>query len=195
MIDTILNKLLDAALDGVIGFLAPDEPAFLASLAATCPPETHIVEVGAYCGRSTIALACGAPDGVLVYSVDPHDEHVAGGHHFGMTNNQAFMANVSRAGLGHKVRVLNLPSWDAATALYGVPLGLVFIDGNHESMAPQSDIHAWSSHLVTGGVLAIHDSTGAWLEPTRAADRLAKTDGWQELSPFGYTRTFRKVTE
>lgn len=182
---------LSVLLDGVEGFLHPDEPAFLAALAAQVPAGRCIVEVGSYRGRSTIALASGARDGVFVYAVDPHEEHRAGGYDFGMADNQAFMTNVSRAGMGHKVIPVGLRSvrfWGAQ----GVPVALAFIDGDHEYVAALRDVEDAAYALVVGGILAIHDSGGTWDGPTRAANELGQMRAWAELKGCAYTRVFQK---
>src|SRR5690349_10876889 len=98
---------LASALDGVEGFLHPDEPQFLCDLATQVPDGQAIVEIGSFRGRSTIALALGAQDGVIVYAIDPHEEHTVGDLAFGMADNAVFMRNVSDAGVGHKIRVIN----------------------------------------------------------------------------------------
>ena len=38
-----------------------------------------------------------------------------------------------------------------------IPLGLLFIDGGHSMKAAKNDFDYWSKHLVSGGILAIHD--------------------------------------
>lgn len=185
---------LASALDGVEGFLSPDEPQFLHDLAAQVPPGQCIVEIGSYRGRSTIALALGAQDGVIVYAVDPHEEHVAGGYPFGMADNAAFMANVSRAGVGHKIRLISLKSHAAFAGWNGHSaerIGLLFIDGAHEYEAVADDVQTWTRGLLGGDLLALHDSTGAWVGPTKVADELAQERHWTELAPCGYTRVFR----
>lgn len=191
MIDiTALNHLLE----GVEGFLHPDEPAFLANLAAQVEPGHAIVEIGSYRGRSTIALAYGAPDGVIVYAVDPHEEHEAGGYPFGMADNQAFMENVSRVKLGHKIRVINLNSLSALEAWRPVshPIGLIFVDGAHDYRRVLGDVQEWQYWMSPGGLLAMHDSAGTWADPTRVADELSADHHWLELDGCAYTRVFRK---
>lgn len=42
-------------------------------------------------------------------------------------------------------------------ALWGHPLGLVFIDGGHTEQAAQSDYTSWAPHVAPGGLLVIHD--------------------------------------
>lgn len=192
MIDIdVLNWLID----GIEGYLHPDEPVFLAGLAAQVPSGQVIVEIGSFRGRSTISLAYGAPDGVIVYAVDPHEEHEVSGLLFGMADNQAFLSNVSRAGMGHKIRVVNLPSLDALAIKTRNAIGLIFIDGAHEYRAVKADVLVWGNALEIGGVLALHDSTGTWADPTQAADELARDSQWAELERCAYTRAFRKVSE
>lgn len=189
---TLLPELA-SALDGVEGFLHPDEPAFLAALAAQVPAGQCIVEIGSYRGRSTIALASGARDGALVYAIDPHHEHEAGGYSFGMADNQAFMQNVSAAGLGHKIRVLNIPSAFGVWDVQGIDkIGLVFIDGAHGYETVAYDVKYFGEGLQNGSILAIHDSAGTWTEPTRVADELAASPDWTEVEGCAYTRCFRK---
>lgn len=189
---------LEERLEGVEGFLHFDEPAFLSSLAVQVKPPHCIVEVGSYRGRSTIALAHGAQDGVIVYAVDPHEEHVVEGLPFGMADNAAFMANVNRAGVGHKVRVINLPSMVAFESwkFHGFqhPIGLIFIDGAHDFNDVMYDLSAWGYELVVGGILALHDAN-TWDGPTRVANELAASAGWTEIEGRAYTRAFRKVAE
>jgi predicted O-methyltransferase YrrM len=187
---------LAALLDGVEGYLHDDEPLFLAQLASCVPAGQAIVEIGSFRGRSTIALAYGAPDGVLVYSVDPHDEVQTDTYRFGMDDQQEFMHNVSRAGLGHKVKAWNMSSLSALQAWHfyrnSFALGLVFIDGDHEYNEVKNDVMLWRGYLARGGIMAIHDSTGTWEAPTRVANELAQDKGWTELDTCAYTRTFTR---
>lgn len=188
----INRAALDLLLDGVDGYLHADEPYFLASLAASVKSGSVIVEIGAYRGRSAIALAYGARDGVTVYSVDPHEEHEISGLSFGMADNQAFMQNVSRAGMGTKVCVVALRSIEALVIKRLHPVGLVFIDGAHDYHSVKVDTLMWGDALEVGGLLAIHDSNGTWSEPTQVADEQAANLDWTELDGCGFTRVFRK---
>lgn len=192
---TVDRAALDLLLDGVEGYLHPDEPTFLAGLAAQVQPGQAIVEIGSYRGRSTIALAYGAQDGVIIYAVDPHDEHEVEGLPFGMADNQAFMANVSRAGMGHKIRAINLEATREVfelEPLWSENIGLFFVDGAHDYESVKRDVELCDVHLREGGLLALHDSSGTWVDPTRVADELAAADDWTELESCAYTRVFRK---
>ena len=61
-----------AAVDGVDGWMSPDQVAELHRGARTTHPGERIVEIGSFRGRSTIVLAGGAPQGVEVVAIDPH---------------------------------------------------------------------------------------------------------------------------
>lgn len=192
---------LDQLLEGVAGFLHGSEPEFLRSLASEVSPPNCIVEIGSFRGRSTIALAYGAPDGVIVYAVDPHEEHEVLGLKFGMADNAAFFENVSRARMGSRVRVLNISSqaanrmWHDEIFVTKPAPGLVWIDGSHEYDDVKYDVWHWGGHhLAVGGKLAIHDSNGTWADPTRVADELAANANWKELPGCAYTRVFQKVS-
>jgi hypothetical protein len=133
-----------------------------------------ILEVGAYCGRSTLYLAAGVAGGgtsrrVTVFSVD---------HHHGSEENQAGWehhdADLVDPGTG---RLDTLPSWrraigdaeaeDLVVGLVGdspviaahwrTPLGLLFIDGGHGEEPARADYLGWVPHVAIGSFLAIHD--------------------------------------
>jgi len=44
-----------------------------------------------------------------------------------------------------------------ASRNWHTPLGMVFIDGGHSLEAAQADYYSWASHVLTDGILAIHD--------------------------------------
>ena len=61
-----------ASVDGVDGWMSPDQAAALYDAAAACHDGDQIVEIGSFRGRSTIVLASAAGDGVAVVAIDPH---------------------------------------------------------------------------------------------------------------------------
>ncbi|NED85464.1 class I SAM-dependent methyltransferase, partial [Streptomyces sp. SID11233] len=42
-------------------------------------------------------------------------------------------------------------------AVWGRPLGLVFVDGGHTDAHANADYEGWAPHLAPGGLLVIHD--------------------------------------
>lgn len=154
----------------VKGFLATHEGEALHHLAAEASNLGPCLEVGSYCGKSTIYLAsaCKLMDSVL-FAVDHHrgsEEHQAGEeyHDPALFDDRAqlmdsfctFRKNIRTADLEDWVVPLVAPSLVAARC-WNTPLGLVFIDGGHSPEAAMIDYRCWSRHIVPDGYLAIHD--------------------------------------
>ncbi|MDS1272044.1 class I SAM-dependent methyltransferase [Lipingzhangella sp. LS1_29] len=129
-----------------------------------------VVEIGTYCGKSTVYLAAAAREvGGTVVTVDHHrgsEEHQPGWEYHdpelvdpqvGLLDTlSAFRRTIHTAGLEEYVLAMVGPSTTAA-AMWGRPVGMLFIDGGHTEEAAQSDYAAWSPWVAAGGVLVIHD--------------------------------------
>jgi predicted O-methyltransferase YrrM len=151
------------------GFLPQDEGDALYDVACSAAPGTWL-EVGTYCGKSTVHLGAAARQaGAQLVTVD---------HHRGSEENQpGWEWHDASLVDAHTGRLETLPHlrhtlWDAAlddvvTAVVGTtqqvarwwttPLTLLFLDGNHTSEVAQHDYAAFAPHVVPGGLLAVHD--------------------------------------
>ena len=152
------------------GFLDDDEGLRLHELACRQAPLGPIVEIGSYCGKSSIYLAAGARRaGGVVLCVDHHrgsEEHQPGeGYHDPdlfdaaterMDSLPELRRNIARAALEDCTVLVVSPSTRFAR-VWSTPLGMVFIDGGHSAEAANADYEAWAPKLAHGGVLAIHD--------------------------------------
>ncbi len=156
--------------DTVKGFLSAAEGAALYHLAGDAARLGPCLEIGSYCGKSTLYLgsACRRA-GAVLYAVDHHrgsEEHQPGeGYHDpelydpgirAMDSLPAFRALLRRARLEDTVVPIVAPSALAARHWH-CPLGLVFIDGGHSLDAAMTDYRAWAPHVLPGGHLLIHD--------------------------------------
>lgn len=156
--------------DSVKGFLDPEEGRALFDQARAVAGVSPVLEVGSYCGKSTVYLgaAC-AERGAILFAVDHHrgsEEHQPGeGYHDpelasadgrGLDSFPLFRDTLRRAGLEDTVVPVVAPSAVAARA-WATPLAMVFIDGGHSMEAALADYRAWAPRLMTGGILAIHD--------------------------------------
>ncbi|MFD1216323.1 MULTISPECIES: class I SAM-dependent methyltransferase [Microbulbifer] len=152
------------------GFLDPIEGAALHQLAADASDLGPSLEVGSYCGKSTVYLgsACKRMDSIL-FAVDHHrgsEEHQPGEEYHDdelfdsrtqlMDSFHQFRMNMRAADLEEHVVPVVAPSVVAAKR-WNTPLGLVFIDGGHSLEAALNDYRSWARHIVPGGFLAIHD--------------------------------------
>jgi predicted O-methyltransferase YrrM len=157
------------------GFMPDDEGmalhrAALRALERRPRTERTVVEVGAWCGKSTVYLGAAAAmrDGVVL-SVDHHrgsEEQQAGWpHHDPEVVDPAtgridtlphFRRTIEQAGLEGVVIAVVGDSPVVASLLRG-PLAMCFIDGGHGKEPAWADYRSWSLLVAPGGLLAIHD--------------------------------------
>ncbi len=138
--------------------------------AGSAAPGAPWVEVGSYCGRSTIWLGDAARRaGTVVFAVDHHrgsEENQAGWEHHDpavvdpridrMDTLPLFRAAIHDAGLeDHVIGVVGRSR--AVAAHWRTPLGFLFIDGGHGIEPARQDYEGWTRHVALGGTLAIHD--------------------------------------
>jgi MMP 1-O-methyltransferase len=152
------------------GFMPAAEGLALFDAAAGYCGHGPVLEIGSYCGKSTIYLAAAASAaGQVVVTVDHHrgsEEHQPGWeyHDPGLVDPVTgrldtlprLRATLAAAGLEEHVVVVVGRSAEVAR-LWGTPLGLVFIDGGHSEQAAVIDYEGWAPWVAPGGALAIHD--------------------------------------
>jgi len=197
-------------IDSVKGFLAPEEGDALYQYALDAAKLGPCLEVGSYCGKSTVYFgqACKEADSIL-YALDHHrgsEEHQLGEeyHDPDLYDNKAelmdsfwhFRQTMRRADLEDYV-VPVVSSSKVAARRWVTPLGMVFIDGGHSMEAALCDFRSWSSHIVLGGILAIHDIFPNPEDGGQAPYeiwKLAKASGlFEELAMVNTLGVFRRV--
>jgi len=196
------------------GFMPADEGDALwdAAVAATrAVPDAPMLEVGSYCGRSTIWLGDAAErSGIVLFAVDHHrgsEENQAGWDHHDrevvddrvgkMDTLPFFRAAIHDAALEDSViAVVGRSPLVAAT--WTTPLSLLFIDGGHGEEPARLDYEGWTPHVAVGGSLAIHDvfpdPADGGRPPYEQIFRPALESGRFELvSATGSLRVLRRV--
>jgi predicted O-methyltransferase YrrM len=155
------------------GFMPGNEGDALhaAALAAGAKvPDLPWVEVGSYCGRSTIWLGDAARStGATLFAVDHHrgsEENQSGWEHHDpevvddrigkMDTLPFFRRAIHDAGLEDQVVVVVGRSPTVSRA-WTTPLAFLFIDGGHGVEPARADFDGWTPHVAVGGTLAIHD--------------------------------------
>jgi hypothetical protein len=133
-------------------------------------PGLPFLEVGSYCGRSTVWLGAAARQcRTVVFAVDHHrgsEENQAGWEHHDtslvdprlgrMDTLPVFRFTVYEAGLEDEVIAVVGQSPTVARH-WTTPLSFCFIDGGHGEMPARLDYEGWTPHIAMGGILAIHD--------------------------------------
>lgn len=152
-----------AKVEGVEGWMSPDQARRLFDAAARTASGQQIVEIGSFRGRSTIVLASAAPDGVRIVAIDPHagndrgPQEIEGYAAEAEDDHAAFERNLAGAGVRDRVTHVRAFS-DAAHADVTGPVDVLYVDGAHRYGPARADIRDWGARVPDGGTLLIHDS-------------------------------------
>ncbi|MEU7150903.1 class I SAM-dependent methyltransferase [Streptomyces sp. NPDC045470] len=202
-----------AAFEAAKGFMPVDEGLALYEAAGEAAAlGMPLVEVGTYCGRSTILLADAArAAGVTAVTVDHHrgsEEQQPGWEYHDptvvdpevglMDTLPAFRRTLYAAGLEDHVVALVGRSPQVA-ALWNTPVGLVFIDGGHTDEHATADYEGWAPHVAPGGLLVIHDvfadPADGGQAPYRVYRRALESGAFTEMSVHGSLHVLRRTGE
>lgn len=173
MSDRSLPARLRACALAAKGFMPPAEgdALFEAAVAAgDATPGLPFLEVGSYCGRSTVWLGAAARAcSTVLFAVDHHrgsEENQVGWEHHDpslvdqrtglMDTLPTFRDTIHGAGLDDVVFAVVGRS-AAVAARWATPLAFLFIDGGHGEEPARLDYEGWTPHVAVGGTLAIHD--------------------------------------
>ncbi|MFB6620559.1 class I SAM-dependent methyltransferase [Streptomyces sp. NPDC056367] len=202
-----------AAFEAAKGFMPMGEGlALYAAAASAAALGLPLLEVGTYCGRSTILLADAAREaGVAAITVDHHrgsEEQQPGWEYHDptvvdpeiglMDTLPTFRRTLHGAGLEEHVIAIVGRSPQVAAA-WGGPLGLVFIDGGHTDEHATGDYEGWAPHVAVGGTLVIHDvfpdPADGGQAPYRIYLRALASGAFEEVSVTDSLRVLRRVGE
>lgn len=194
-----------------IGFLPDDEGLALYDAALTVAVDDPLLEIGSYCGKSTIYLGAAARAGQSVlYSIDHHrgsEEHQPGEEYHDprlvdpetgrVDTLPMFRRTIEDAGLLDWVVPIVARS-DVVRNMWQTPLSLVFIDGGHSLDAARKDF-LWSTAVRLGGLLAIHDvfpdPEDGGRPPFAIYKQALETREFEEIVEEGSLRVLKRVRE
>ncbi len=202
------DALLDVA-RRTKGFLPDDEAAALHEAALTAGPGLWL-EIGTYCGRSTVHLGAAARlVGAHLVTLDHHrgseenqpgwewhDGSLVDPHTARLETLPALRRTLWDAGLDEVVSVLVATTQQVAGWWSG-PLTLLFLDGNHTEQVAQHDYAAFARHLVAGGLLAVHDvfpdPADGGRPPWHVVCRALGSGAFEPVSGQGSLRVLRRT--
>lgn len=193
------------------GFLAEAEGLRLYELAVEASRDVPLLEVGSYCGRSTLFLAEGCRESGRhpLFAIDHHhgsEEQQPGQEYFDPTLYDAVAGTVDTlTPFIRRVRLAGLMEWvipvvgdSARIGRYWThgALGLLFIDGGHTEEAAFDDYHAWSERVVAGGYLCIHDifpdPADGGQAPYHVLQHALASGAWDEVDRTGTLGVLRR---
>ena len=206
----MLDAAIHAAFLAAPGFLPEDEGLALHRAAESVAALGPLVEIGSYCGRSTLLLAAAARGaGTHVVAIDHHrgsEEHQPGWEYHDPTLVDAaagaldtlpvFRRTIAGAGLEASVLAVIGRSEDIGR-YWTTPVGLVFLDGSHTDESAQRDYATWAHHVTSDGLLAIHDVFADPAEggqaPYRVYRRALESGAFDEVEGCRSLRLLRRV--
>ncbi len=192
------------------GFMPSEEGLALYRAASTLAVDGPLLEIGSYCGKSSIYLGTAAQQhGRVLYALD---------HHRGSEENQAgwewhepdlvdpavgemdtlphFRRAVHDAGLEGTVVALVGDSPTVAGA-WSTELALLFIDGGHGHEPAHRDYESWARLVVLHGTLCIHDvfadPADGGRPPFEIYTRARESGAFEEIDAVGSLRVLRRT--
>ena len=207
-----MDSGLKQAAREAIGFLPEDEGVALYEAAASVAADGPILEIGSYCGKSTIYLGAAAKEaGSVVYSIDHHagsEEHQVGQEFFDerffdpstgrVDTFPTFRATIEAAELEPWVVPIVAAS-DVAARGWNTTLALVFLDGGHSHEAAHADLDCWAPHVKASGLLALHDvfedPAGGGRPPFEIYERALASGDFEEIGRTGSLRVLKRIAQ
>jgi predicted O-methyltransferase YrrM len=197
--------------EGVTGFMPADEGRALYDAAVRYLGDGTGVEIGTYCGKSTVLLGAAAQQtGGLLYTIDHHhgsEEHQPGWEYHDTSMVDPLTGRFDTLPtLRHTLDAAELD--DNVVAVVGksalvartwrTPLEFLFIDGGHTDEAAQKDFDGWAKWVAIGGALVIHDvfpdPNDGGQAPYRIYRRALDTGAFREVAVTGSMRLLERVS-
>ncbi len=202
---------LFALAEQVTGFMPADEGRALYDAAVGYLRDGVGVEIGTYCGKSTLMLGAAAQQsGGVLYTVDHHhgsEEHQPGWEYHDSSlvdpvsgrfdTLPSLRRALDSADLDEHVVAVVGKSFVVARG-WRTPLQLLFIDGGHTEEAAQRDFDGWARWVDVGGALVIHDvfpnPDEGGQAPFHVYQRALATGAFREVSAIGSMRVLERVS-
>jgi MMP 1-O-methyltransferase len=201
---------LFALSEAVTGFMPADEGRALYDAALRYLRDGAGVEIGTYCGKSTLLLGAAAQQtNSVLYTIDHH--HGSEEHQPGWTYHDPALVDEATG------RFDTLPTLrrtldaahldDHVVAIVGssttvargwqTPLRMLFIDGGHSEAAAVADFEGWAKWVSVGGALVIHDvfenPRDGGQAPYHIYRRAIDSGQFKEVSGTGSLRVLERV--
>ncbi|KUG22178.1 putative secreted protein [hydrocarbon metagenome] len=157
-------------IEKVKGFLDEREANCLYQLALQAGKNGPCLEIGSYCGKSSVYLGTACKKNCTVlFSIDHHsgsEEQQPGEEYFDsdlfdketgkIDTLKFFRKTIADFDLENTVIPI-IGRSETIGRVWETPLSLIFIDGSHAYESVLSDYNIWAKNLISGGYLLFHD--------------------------------------
>lgn len=151
------------------GFMPINEGTALLKWAKKFSKSGPVMEIGTYCGKSTIYLAIGAlHNNQTVYTIDHHkgsEEHQIDEEYFDseiydfiqerVNTFPLLIKNINKLCIKNIIPIISESS--RVSKNWETDLSMLFIDGGHSLESANNDYDCWEPRIIKGGALVIHD--------------------------------------
>lgn len=195
-----ISNLIPTFVSGIKGYLEKDEGLRLFNLALNACSLGPCLEIGSFCGKSTVYLGTACKrKGRTLFTIDHHrgnEEQQPGQLYYddelidsrtGMLDSLPCLRDTLHKACLEDAVVPMVTTSAVAARDWITPLALVFIDGGHSYEAVLTDYRCWYPHILVGGYLAFHD---IYLDPSKGGQapyevyKLALASGLFEELPM-----------
>ena len=205
------TERLFALSERVTGFMPADEGRALFDAGMRYLDSGVAVEIGTYCGKSTLLLGAAAQQrSSVLFTIDHHhgsEEHQEGWeyHDTSMVDDvtglfdtlPTLRRTLDEADLDDHVVAVVGKSPVVARG-WRTPLQFLFIDGGHSEAAAQADFDGWAKWVQIGGGLVIHDvfpdPRDGGRPPYHIYRRAIDSGQFEEVSALGSLRLLERVS-
>jgi glycosyltransferase involved in cell wall biosynthesis len=199
--DSVITTEILERISGVGGWLRDEEAELLIQGTRRALTELDVpvvVEIGSFCGKSTIVLSSAARSinpSARVYAIDPHlgevgAEGSADGIRVEPPTFERFQRNVAEAGLAEVIEPIRQRSYDVR---WRSPIAFLFIDGLHDYTSVARDFFHFEPHLPDGAYVAFHDCDDNYPGVRAFVTGLAASGRYEEVDRAASLVVVRKM--
>lgn len=156
--------------------------------------ESHdVVEIGSYCGRSTVVLGSvvkTVSSGLKVHAIDPHQGELSRSADVCRPTLERFQKNVDEAGLADVVASVCKRSYEVT---WDRPISFLFIDGLHDYENVSRDFNHFQKWVVPSGYVAFHDYDPAYPGVIAFVDELLASGEYRRFHLVGSLIMLEKI--
>ena len=193
----ILNQM--RAIEGWLDDEEADVLIAMAAKALALHEQPHsIVEVGSYCGRSTVVFGNvikALSRDAKIYAIDPHDGKVGAldqGITTGAPTLERFKNNIAAANLTNYVEAIQMYPYEVK---WDKPIHILFIDGLHDYTNVAKDFFQFERWVLSGGYIAFHDYADYYPGVKSFVNELLQTNYYREAGRAGSLIVLKKLCE